>query len=92
MENKNGFAIFFDDIKKDAQKRLISAELQKNFYCDEDESKVERITINEGLLGYNEEHPEKSDIFQVMYAETKSGCWFMIWDAFRHKFDAVTKA
>jgi hypothetical protein len=55
MNRAGTTVIFFDDLKKKAQKRIIEIELAT--ILEVDEVKVEKITIEEGVFGYD---PTKS--------------------------------
>ena len=91
MEQKKRFAIFFDNLKKYTQKRLIAEELQETYGFDDMESEVLSLHIDENLHGFNEEHPADSKLLQFVHAETDCGCWLLVWDAEEHEFNTVMK-
>lgn len=73
------FAIFFDDLKEDAQKRIITQELGDILECDPDSIKVDGIVVNNECYGYDED-PEKQELLQHVNLWANEKDWLMIWD------------
>lgn len=91
MEEKKTFAIFFDDMKKDAQKRLIAEQLAHNYDLGCDEVKVLRVNVSKDTYGFNRENPIDSKMLNMIHAETENGCWFLVWNCHEHIFEGVYK-
>lgn len=88
MNRAGTTVIFFDDMKKKAQKRIIEIELAT--ILEVDEVKVESITIEEGVFGYDPD-PEKQELIQYIHADTSEGKWLMAWDCEDHDFQSEIK-
>lgn len=82
-------AIFFDDLKKNAQQRLIKDEL---------ESIVEtpvtniQVSIDKDLYGYDDD-PNKQTLEQHIGAKVRyykrTFTWLLVWNCYDHKFTTV---
>lgn len=83
MNPLGAIVIFFTDLKEEAQKRIIEVELET--ILEVDEVKVESITIEDGVFGYDPD-PEKQELIQYIHAETSEGKWLMTWDCEEHEF------
>ena len=58
MAKRKATAIFFEDLKEDAQKRIIAHEMATILDCEPDEVEVENITTDEDFYGYDEDPKE----------------------------------
>ena len=85
MDNEKKNAIFFDDLKEEAQKRLITDEL----FDSEDDGMVVTFTIDHELYGYNKE-PKKQMLLQLIHAliieDGMERNRDMMWDCMTHQF------
>ena len=83
-KNKHN-AIFFNDLKEEAQKRMIKDEL----FDSEDDGLVVTFTIDHELYGYNKD-PKKQMLLQLIHAliiEDGMECnRDMMWDCMTHQF------
>lgn len=83
-KNKHN-AIFFDDLKEEAQKRMIGDEL----FDSEDDGLVVTFTIDHELYGYNKD-PKKHMLLQLIHALIIEGGMErnadMMWDCMTHQF------
>ena len=88
MTSENNIVIFFTDLNEEAQKRIAGIELEVTL--DVDEVKVETITTENEIYGYDPD-PEKQELLQYAHAETSEGKWLMVWDCVEHEFQSVMK-
>ena len=54
MAKRKTTAIFFEDLKEDAQKRIIALEMATILDCETDEVEVENITVEDDMYGFDE--------------------------------------
>ena len=84
IKNKHN-AIFFDDLKEEAQKRLIKDEL----FDSEDDGLVVTFTTDPELYGYNKD-PKKQMLLQLIHAliieDGMERNRDMMWDCMTHQF------
>lgn len=82
-------AIFFDDLKKDAQQRLIKDELEAIV-----ETPVTNIQVytDKDLYGYDDD-TEKQTLEQRIFARVhyfnRKNFWLLIWNCYDHEFTTV---
>ena len=85
-------AIFFDDLKKDAQQRLIKDELEAIV-----ETPVTNIqvSIDKDLYGYDDD-PKKQTLEQRIIARVhnfnRKNFWLLIWNSLDHEFTTVLES
>ena len=88
MANNKHTAIFFDDLKEEAQKRMITDEL----FDSEDDGMVVTFTIDPELYGYNKD-PKKQKLLQLIHAliieDGMERNADMMWDCFDHEFNTI---
>lgn len=84
IKNKHN-AIFFNDFKEEAQKRMIKDEL----FDSEDDGLVVTFTIDPDLYGYNKD-PKKQMLLQLIHAliieDGMERNRDMMWDCMTHQF------
>ena len=90
MAKRKTTAIFFEDLKEDAQKRIIAHEMASILNCEPDEVEVENITTDEDMYGYDEDH-KKQELLEHVHADINSEAYLMVWDCFTHEFTTVMK-
>jgi hypothetical protein len=90
MAKKKTTAIFFEDLKEDAQKRIIAHETATILDCEPDEVEVENITVEDDMYGYDE-NPKKQELLEHVHADINSEACLMVWDCFAHEFTTVMK-
>ena len=90
MATKKTTAIFFEDLKEDAQKRIIAHEMGTIMGCELEEVAVENVTTDKDLYGYDEE-PKKQELLQHIHADINGEAWLMVWDCFTHEFTTDMK-
>ena len=91
MAKKSNIAIFFNDMKEEAQKRVAAQGLTEiSEYSDyaPDEIEMESITVDDDCYGYDED-PKKQELLEHIHVETAEGCWLMVWDCFKHEFQTI---
>lgn len=88
MVKKKQTAIYFNDLKEEAQKRIIQLELMNIYDCDPDSIDVESINVDPDAYGYDED-PKKQELLEHVHVETHDACYLMVWDCFEHKFQTV---
>ena len=88
MAKKRQTAIFFNDLKEEAQKRIIQLELTNIYDCDPDSIDVESINVDPDAYGYDED-PKKQELLEHVHAETPDACYLMVWDCFEHEFQTI---
>ena len=88
MAKKKQTAICFNDLKEEAQKRIIQLELMNIYDCDPDSIDVESINVDPDAYGYDED-PKKQELLEHVHAETPDACYRMVWDCFEHEFQTV---
>lgn len=88
MTKKKQTAIFFSDLKEEAQKRIIQHELMNIYDCDPDSIDVENINVDPDAYGYDED-PKKQELLEHVHAETPDACYLMVWDCFDHEFQTI---
>lgn len=88
MKSESTIAIFFEDLKKKAQKRIIAIELQG--ILDLDEVKVKSVRVEEDCYGYDED-PDKQELLENIHAETSEGNWLLVWDCMEREFQTEMK-
>ena len=76
MAKRKTTAIFFEDLKEDAQKRIIAHEMATIMDCEPDEVEVDNITVEDDMYGY---------------ADINGEAWLMVWDCFAHEFTTDMK-
>ena len=86
MRSERTICIFFEDLKKDAQKRIIEGELMK--YTEFDEIKVKSVRVDEDAYGYDPD-PDKQEMLESVHAETTDGCWLLVWDCMDAEFQTI---
>lgn len=87
MRSNRTICIFFDDLKKDAQKRIIETELSINL---DYELKVKNVRVEDDLYGYDED-PDKQECLQSIHAKTNLGSFLLVWDCMDAQFQTFTK-
>ena len=80
-------AIFFGDLKKEAQKRNIAIELEELLEIDSIE--VKSVTVDKDCYGYDPD-VAKQRLLERIHVETDEGNWLMIWDCLECKFEDTT--
>jgi len=90
MAKRKTTAIFFEDLKEDAQKRIIAHEMASILNCEPDEVEVENITVEDDMYGYVED-PKKQELLEHVHADINSEAYLMVWDCFAHEFTTVMK-
>ena len=90
MAKKNKTAIFFNDLKEEAQKRIIQLELINIYDCDPDSIDVESINVDPEAYGYDED-PKKQELLEHIHADINGEAWLMVWDCFAHEFTTDMK-
>ena len=90
MAKRKTTAIFFEDLKEDAQKRIIAHEMATILDCEPDEVEVENITVEDDMYG-NDEDPKKQELLEHVHADINSEAYLMVWDCFAHEFTTVMK-
>ena len=90
MAKRKTTAIFFEDLKEDAQKRIIAHEMATILVCEPDEVEVENVTVEDDMYGYDED-PKKQGLLEHAHADINGEAWLMVWDCFAHEFTTVMK-
>ena len=90
MTKRKTTAILFEDLKEDAQKRIIAHEMATILDCDPDEVEVKNITVDEDLYGYDED-TKKQELLEDIHADINGETWLMVWDCFTHEFTTNMK-
>lgn len=90
MAKKKTTAIFFEDLKEDAQKRIIADEMATIMDCESDEIDVSNITVDEDCYGYDED-PKKQELLEHVHADIDGEAWLLVWDCFGHEFTTDMK-
>ena len=90
MATKKTTAIFFEDLKEDAQKRIIAHEMATILGCEPDEVEVENVIVEDDMYGYDED-PKKQELLEYAHADINGEAWLMVWDCFAHEFTTVMK-
>ena len=90
MAKRKTTAIFFEDLKEDAQKRIIAHEMATILDCEPDEVEVENITVDDDMYGYDED-PKKQELLEHIHAETSEGNWLLVWDCMEREFQTEMK-
>ena len=80
MAKRKTTAIFFEDLKEDAQKRIIAHEMATILDCEPDEVEVENITTD-----------KKQELLEHIHADINGEAWLMVWDCFAHEFTTDMK-
>ena len=93
MSNKRTFAIFFEDLNTDAQKRIVSDELYRVLGIDKES--IRGIDIEHNLYGYDPD-PKKHTVEQhihvgVVENDRKSHPWLMVWNCMDAEFTTIMK-
>ena len=92
MGSKKHTAIFFDDLKEDAQKRIIGDELLNTLGAED--PIIVKLTIEKDLYGYDED-PKKHTLEQHVHAliimDGEEHSWLMVWNCFDHKFNTIMR-
>ena len=92
MANESKTAIFFDDLKEDAQVRLINDELED---IVKDPFVVRYLDIDKDTYGYDPD-PAKQTLEQHIYASIfvdgpHLQKWFMEWNCLDHEFTTIMR-
>ena len=90
MAKRKTTAIFFEDLKEDAQKIIIAHEMATILDCEPDEVEVENITVEDDMYGYDED-PKKQEMLEHIHADINGEAWLMVWDCFAHEFTTDMK-
>lgn len=90
MAKRKTTAIFFDDLKEDAQKRIIAHEMETILDCEPNEVKVENVIIDDGLYGYDKD-PKKQELLEHIHADINGEAWLMVWDCLTNEFTTEMK-
>ena len=90
MTKRKTTAIFFEDLKEDAQKRIIAHEMATIIDCEPAEAKVENVTVDDDAYGYDED-PKKQELLEHVHAYINGEVWLMVWDCFAHEFTTDMK-
>ena len=90
MAKKKQTAIFFNDLKEEAQKRIIQHELMNIYDCDPDSIDVDSINVDTDAYGYDED-PKKQELLEHVHADINGEAWLMVWDCFTHEFTTDMK-
>ena len=93
MSNKRTFAIFFEDLNTDAQKRIVGEELERVLGIDKEA--IRGIDIEHDLYGYDPD-PKKQTVEQhihvgVVENDRKSHPWLMVWNCMDAEFTTIMK-
>ena len=93
MSNKRTFAIFFDDLNTDAQKRIVGDELYRVLGIDKEAIRV--IDIEHNLYGYDPD-PKKQTVEQHIHVgvvddDRKIHPWLMVWNCMDAEFTTIMK-
>ena len=94
METKRNVVIFFDDLKEDAQERIIATEMWDIIKTDR-EPGIRSIRIDPNVYGYDPD-PAKQTLENHIYASVvnanrHSEPWILIWDCEKAEFTTVMK-
>lgn len=83
MKAKQRTPIFFDDLTKKAQKRIVDEKLSQ---ITEKEQDIRSIRIDKDLYGYNE-NPKKQTILQfVNVKDNDARIWRLMWNCEKAEF------
>ena len=88
MKTKKTTAIFFNDLKEDAQKRIITHELSLILECEPDEITVESISVDDECYGYDKD-PKKQELMEHIQVYADGNPWLLVWDCFMCEFNTV---
>ena len=92
MGSKKHTAIFFEDLKEEAQKRIIGDELLNTLGAED--PIIVTLTIEKDLYGYDED-PKKHTLEQHVHAliimDGEEHSWLMVWNCFDHKFNTIMR-
>lgn len=90
MKSDKMVAIFFEEISKNGQERIIETELMSNFDCCD--LKLLDYTVNTEIYGYDT-IPENQELLQDIHAtidrEGVVSHWLMVWDCMECEFQTL---
>ena len=94
METKRTIAIFFDDLKEEAQQRIIGDELRIALQMAK-EPVIRSFHIDPNLYGYDPD-PKKQTVEQhihvgVVENDRKSHPWLIVWNCMDAEFTTIMK-
>lgn len=87
MRSNRTICIFFEDLKKAAQKRIIEGELITELAVI-DSIKVKSVRVEEDAYGYDED-PDKQEMLENVHAETNAGNFLLVWDCMDAEFQTI---
>lgn len=87
MKSEKTTVIFFEELKKEAQKRIIAVELEGTLELDE--VKVNSVDVVADCYGYDPD-PTKQELLEDVHVKTSAGNWLLVWDC-KCEFQTVTK-
>lgn len=88
MKSEKTTVIFFEELKKEAQKRIIAVELEG--ILELDEVKVKSVDVVADCYGYDPD-PAKQELLEDVHAKTSAGNWLLVWDCLECEFQTVMK-
>ena len=92
MEKNKHTAIFFDDLKEEAQERIIGDELLNTLGAED--PIIVTLTIDSDTYGYDED-PKKQTLEQHVHAliimDGEEHSWLMVWNCFDHEFNTIMR-
>ena len=92
METNKHTAIFFEELRRAAQERIIEDELLDTLGAED--PIIVSITVDSDTYGYDED-PKKQTLEQhvhtliIMNGEEHS--WLMVWNCFDHEFNTIMR-
>ena len=92
MDNEKKNAIFFEELRRAAQERIIEDELLDTLGAED--PIIVSITVDSDTYGYDED-PKKQTLEQhvhtliIMNGEEHS--WLMVWNCFDHEFNTIMR-
>ena len=92
VTEKRHNAIFFDDLKEEAQKRIIEDEMLETLGSEE--PIIVSITVDSDTYGYDED-PKKQTLEQHIHAliiiDGEEHSWLMVWNCYDHEFNTIMR-
>ena len=90
MANNKHNAIFFEELRRAAQERIIEDELLDTLGAED--PIIVSITVDSDTYGYDED-PKKQTMEQHIHAliimDGEQHSWLMVWDCFEHLFNTI---
>ena len=90
MDNEKKNAIFFEELRRAAQERIIEDELLDTLGAED--PIIVSITVDSDTYGYDED-PSKQTLEQHIHAliimDGEQHSWLMVWNCFDHEFNTI---